>query len=59
LRLAGALGALLFAAHAAAEGRDPRGVTWSFEWENDAIFNSDNQFSNGICVQKNGPPAHD
>jgi len=58
-KLAAALASLLCSTHAAAETRDPRGVTWSIEWANDAIFNSDNQFSNGIFVQKNGPPAHD
>ena len=59
LRVAASLGSLLFTAHAGAEVRDPRGVTWSIEWENDAVFHSDNQFTNGIFVQKNGPAVHD
>ena len=58
-RVAAAISTILFAAQAMAEVREPRGVTWTFEWENDAIFNSDNQFTNGIFLQKNGPAVHD
>jgi len=33
--------------------------TWRLEFDNDVIFDSDNQFSNGWSLQKYGPPKHD
>jgi len=40
-------------------GRSPEDpvVTWRFTWDNDVVFNSDNQFSNGWSVQVHGPQA--
>ena len=40
-------------------GRSPEDpvVTWRVTWDNDVVFNSDNQFSNGWSVQKHGPQA--
>jgi lipid A 3-O-deacylase len=31
--------------------------TWRFEFANDVIFDSDNQFTNGFALQKHGPVA--
>jgi hypothetical protein len=31
-------------------------VTWRFTWDNDVVFDSDNQFSNGISLQWHGAP---
>src|SRR5262245_24357753 len=54
-----ALICLLCVSRATAETREPRGVTWTVEWANDAVFHSDNQFSNGFFVHMSGPAVQD
>jgi len=47
---------LLIADADAQEVRDEGdSATWRFEFANDAVFDSDNQFTNGFALQKHGP----
>ena len=49
---------LLIANADAQEVRDEGdSATWRFEFANDAVFDSDNQFTNGFALQKHGPIA--
>jgi hypothetical protein len=35
------------------------GATWRIQWDNDGVFHSDNQFTNGFSVQKHGAVARE
>ena len=50
-------GLALWTSAGAQQQTDDESATWRFEFANDALFDSDNQFTNGFALQKHGPAA--